>query len=484
MERQRKLFIAKTAVILAAVPILIWAHEYGPDPGYSGVPKELGTCAQAGCHVGTANNPANKGSVTVALPNGTTYTPGVKQHWVVTIADPATTQKAWGFQLTTRLASSTSTQEGSFTSSDANTQVICADPNLFKQLPLLFPNAQTCPGGEPLSYIEHTLTGYQSSLGKTGSFTYQFDWTPPSTNVGNITIYVAGNAANGDLAIGGDHIYTATYTLTPQAAGDSPTITKVVSASGFGGFAAAAPGTWIEITGNNLAGNTRPWAGSDFSGVNAPTSLDGTSVTVGGQTCFLNYISPTQVNALLPFNVSTGTQAVVVTNGSTPSAAFNITINALEPGMLAPSDLPPWGGGSKQYVIAQLCDKPNGACLAATDWTFVMPNGTSIPGYPVRAAKAGDVITIYGIGFGPAKDSSNLAIPSGQIVQVANQLTNPIQVQVNGVNANVTYQGLGPGLVGGYQINFVMPSVPAGDWPVTFTQNGVKSTQNILLSAQ
>ncbi len=479
MERQRKLFIAKTAVILAAVPILIWAHDYGPDPGKSNVPGES-NCTEIQCHVGTALN-GGKGSVSVTFPGAQTYTPGVKQHLVVTIADPV--EHKAGFQLTARVSGNTKSQAGSFASTDAFTLVMCSDTNLFTLLELDPPNSQVCPASKPLSYIEHNLTGASRLVG-TGTESFEFDWTPPATNVGDVILYVCGNGANGDGTQNGDHIYCKTYTVTAAAAGDSPTITKVVSASGFGGFAAAAPGTWIEITGNNLAGNTRPWAGSDFSGVNAPTSLDGTSVTVGGQTCFLNYISPTQVNALLPFNVSTGTQAVVVTNGSTPSAAFNITINALEPGMLAPSDLAPWGGGSKQYVIAQLCDKPKGACLAATDWTFVMPNGTSIPGYPVRAAKAGDVITIYGIGFGPAKDSSNLAIPSGQIVQVANQLNNPIQVQVNGVNANVTYQGLGPGLVGGYQINFVMPSVPAGDWPVTFTQNGVKSTQNILLSAQ
>src|SRR5580698_9847527 len=110
MERKRKLVVAKAAVILATIPILLWAHEYGPDPGYCGVPNENGgaagvTCANSSCHVGTANNPANKGSVTVNFPNGLTYAPGVKQHLTVTIADPAPNQAAWGFQLTARVAS-------------------------------------------------------------------------------------------------------------------------------------------------------------------------------------------------------------------------------------------------------------------------------------------------------------------------------------------------------------------------------------------
>src|SRR4051794_39164472 len=107
MTRNHKLILAKVATALAAVPFLLWAHEYGPDPGYCGVPKENASCISSQCHVGTANDPANKGSVKVTFPNGTSYVPGVKQHLVVTIDDPV--QKAWGFQLTARLTSNSAT---------------------------------------------------------------------------------------------------------------------------------------------------------------------------------------------------------------------------------------------------------------------------------------------------------------------------------------------------------------------------------------
>jgi hypothetical protein len=64
--------------------------------------------------------------------------------------------------------------------------------------------------------MEHSATGYTKTKGVVaGSGTYQFIWMPPSTNVGNVVIYVAGNAAIGDLTLNGDHIYTQTYTLTP-----------------------------------------------------------------------------------------------------------------------------------------------------------------------------------------------------------------------------------------------------------------------------
>src|SRR3984957_1366921 len=114
MTRRGKIVVAKSIVVVAALPVLLWAYSYGPDPGYVGVPGENGgaTCATSGCHLGTANNPANKGGVTVSFPNGATYTPGVAQTLTVTISDSA--QNAAGFQLTARLASAPSTMAGSF----------------------------------------------------------------------------------------------------------------------------------------------------------------------------------------------------------------------------------------------------------------------------------------------------------------------------------------------------------------------------------
>jgi uncharacterized protein (TIGR03437 family) len=475
MERKRKLFIAKTAVILGVVPVLIWAHAAGPDVGKAGVPGES-TCNEAQCHVGTALN-GGGGSVAVAFPDGLTYVPGVKQHLVVTISDPA--QRKWGFQLAARLASNSKTQAGSFVSTDRFTAVVCGQsPTDLNGIYLDFGAAQNCSASKPFTYMEHTTAG--SDRIQPNSQTYAFDWTPPATDVGSIDIYVAGNAANNDAQNTGDHIYTKSYTLTPATAGASPAVTKVVSASGFGGFSAITPATWIEIAGANLAGPTRIWTGDDFKGVTAPTSLDGTKVTIGGQSAFTYYISPTQVNALVPSNVATGSQQLTVTSASGTSAAFPVTVNALQPGLLA---LPqaPWLAGSKQYVVAQTCDAGK-KCVLATDLTFILPTGTSIPGYPVRPAKPGETLTIYGIGFGPAIDSSNGSVPVGQIVGVANQLVNQIQVQVNGVPATLAYAGFAPSQVGLYQFNLVVPTVPDGDWPLTFTQSGTRGAQTLLLS--
>ena len=78
MERRRKLILAKTAVVMGAIPMLVWALSGGPDVGKSGVPGES-NCTEIGCHVGTALN-GGGGSVKVTFPGGLSYSPGVKQH--------------------------------------------------------------------------------------------------------------------------------------------------------------------------------------------------------------------------------------------------------------------------------------------------------------------------------------------------------------------------------------------------------------------
>jgi uncharacterized protein (TIGR03437 family) len=336
-----------------------------------------------------------------------------------------------------------------------------------------FGQDQNCPANKPLAYIEHSARG--SSRNLTGQGTYEFDWTPPATDVGNVTIYVAGNAANGDSTNLGDRIYTRSYPLTPGTGtpgGTPPAISAggVITAGNFGAFPSIAPGTWVEIYGTNLSPATREWAGSDFTGNTAPTSLDNVKVTIGGQSAFVRFITPAQVNVQVPSNVPTGQQQLTISNAGGTSAAYNVTVNALQPGLNAP---PSFKIGDRQYVVAQ-----------HSDLTFVLPPG-SIPGLTTRQAQPGETIVIYGVGFGPANDSSNAAIPAGTIVTALNQLTNPIEMRVNNQPAALGYAGLAPNFVGLYQFNLVVPTIPDNDAaPLTFTLNGAPGSQTLFLAVK
>jgi len=146
MTRRNRIFLAKAVVVLA-VPAIIWAYAEGPPPGLSGVPAEFGTCTY--CH---SPGGGGSGSVKVAFPNGLTYTSGSAQHLVVTVADPV--QQRWGFQLTVRQANDSTAQAGSFNpGSDGFTQAVCSDKAF--QSAALGP----CTSSMPLEYIEHTWNG-------------------------------------------------------------------------------------------------------------------------------------------------------------------------------------------------------------------------------------------------------------------------------------------------------------------------------------
>ncbi len=241
----------------------------------------------------------------------------------------------------------------------------------------------------------------------------------------------------------------------------------IISAGAFGAFDAVTTGTWMEIYGANLARDTRQWGGADFTGVNAPTSLDGTSVTVAGQPAAVYFISSGQVNALVPDGVASGPQPVVLTTGNGTSIPFTISVNPLEPGMLAP---PSFIVNGSQYLAALF---PDGQ-------TYVLPPNT-IPGVPSRQAMPGDTIIVYGVGFG----GTNPAVPNEQITEAANNLTNPIQVSFGSTPATLSYFGLAPSFVGLYQFNIVVPNVPANDLtPFTFTLGGTAASQTLYTAVQ
>ncbi len=240
----------------------------------------------------------------------------------------------------------------------------------------------------------------------------------------------------------------------------------VISAAAFGGSTSIAPGSWIEIYGSNFAGITRSWGGADFNGLNAPTVLDGTTVKIGGQSAFVDFISPGQVNVQVPSNVPLGSQPITITSVVGTSAPLSVTVNSVQPGLLA---TPLFNIGGRQYVVALF-----------PDGNYVLPPG-SIPGVPSRRAKPGETITLYGIGFGPVTPN----IPAGQIVQAGNSLSLPFQLQIGQSPATTPYFGLAPGAVGLYQFNVIVPNVAASDSvALSFTLAGTSGSQVLFIPVQ
>jgi uncharacterized protein (TIGR03437 family) len=287
----------------------------------------------------------------------------------------------------------------------------------------------------------------------------------------NFEFHYSSNATCSSSCALGQVGLTPNATITGPVVGTfdaTPVIQSVISASSYGGFSALAPGTWMEIYGTNLANiASQTWASADFKGNAAPTALGATTVTIGGLPAFIDFVSPGQVNAQVPSNLPNGPQPVVVNMPGGTSAAFTLTVNTTEPGLLAPAVFKLKAG---QYVGAQFSDGV----------TFVLPPG-SVSGVASARAKPGDTIVFYGVGFGTVTPDS----PAGQIVTQSNKLNGTVQVSFAGTPATVSFSGLTGGYLGLYQFNVVVPNVAASDAvPLTYTLGGAAGPQNLIIPIQ
>jgi uncharacterized protein (TIGR03437 family) len=304
------------------------------------------------------------------------------------------------------------------------------------------------------------VTGTITTIAGTTGLGYSGDGGAATSAKLNYPTGVAVDLSNGNVYIA-DSGNNVIRLLTPT----SPAITSgVVTASGFGGFTSIAPGSWIEIYGSNLAFDRRSWGPSDFQGTTAPTSLNGTTVTIGGQPAYVDYISGSQINAFVPSNVGLGQQPAVVKNAAGSSAGFNVTVNSVQPGLLA---VPSFKIGSTQYAVA----------LTTDGKTYILPPG-AIVGLATQRATVGQTIVLYGVGFGLVSPS----VPDGQPAPSQTSLTTALHVSIGGLEAKVTYDGLTPNSYGLYQFNVVIPQVPSGDQvPLTFTLGGTSGTQTLYI---
>jgi uncharacterized protein (TIGR03437 family) len=426
-------YAGKTIAILATAPLLIRALQSGPDPGKTGAPGES-LCIESGCHVGAAN--AGAGSIAIDA-GGAIYIPGIRQRIRVAVRDPA--QRRWGFQLTARLAGGARTRAGVLSPIDVNTQALCSASN-FLELP--------CTANPTLQYIEHSLAGARTTAPGAG-FTWEFDWTPPDTDVGPVVLYAAGNAANGNLLESGDNIYTTSLMLTTGVdAGSRPSISGVVNGASLEPDISA--NGWVSIQGTALATGSRQWRAADFDGVRLPTGLDGASVRINGKDAFVHSISPARLSVLAPDDTSLGPVSVQVSLDGSAIAASTAQMRQFTPAFF-------------------LIDDTN---IAATH-----ADGSPLgPGSPARP---GEVVVLYGAGFGP----TNPPAPNGRIPGGLAALANPVTLRIGGVAVTPLFAGLSA--AGLYQFVVQTPSgASSGDVPVIAVIRGISSQLGASISVQ
>jgi uncharacterized protein (TIGR03437 family) len=215
-----------------------------------------------------------------------------------------------------------------------------------------------------------------------------------------------------------------------------PQINAVVSAAD--SKSPVAPGGLMTMYGANLSPTNLA-----TSQIPVPTALANSCITVNGQPIPLIFVSPTQINAQMPFQ-AVGAETIVVHTPGGVSDNFNLTVQATAPAVFLS------GVAGPETNLPTVIRLANG--LLATDSNPIHP---------------GDTLVIYLTGLG----QTNPAGVTGYPGSVASALTSPT-VTLGSTALSVSYAGLAPGEVGVYQINATVPGgVDTGlSLPLTITQ--------------
>jgi uncharacterized protein (TIGR03437 family) len=156
--------------------------------------------------------------------------------------------------------------------------------------------------------------------------------------------------------------------------------------------------SYVTIQGGALAATSRAWRSSDFVNDSLPTLLDGVSVTINQEAAYVNFISPTQLNILIPPDIPAGPVQIQVTNNGVTSAAVAATLRNAAPAFFLFG--PPNGSGN-QYIAATHAD---GTLGGPADY---------VQGVASRPFTEYETIILYGNGFG----ATNPPAPKGRLAR-------------------------------------------------------------------
>jgi uncharacterized protein (TIGR03437 family) len=184
-----------------------------------------------------------------------------------------------------------------------------------------------------------------------------------------------------------------------------------------------------------------------------PTVAGGVSVIINGFFAPLLYVSPTQINFQVPWELGLG-------DGTSP-----FTVVLYGPTAKGTRANTPVNGTFTNSVSAPIKTYAPGL------WGARRADGSTVAAG--AEAGAGDVIVVYATGLGPVSIPQATGVLTPAILSTTTQMP---RVTIGGVDAQVQFSGLTPGTAGVYQINLVVPSgVPAGTAPLVVTIGGASS---------
>ena len=184
-----------------------------------------------------------------------------------------------------------------------------------------------------------------------------------------------------------------------------------------------APGSIISIFGVNLATDTVVAPDGML-----PQTLGGLTVRVGDRLLPLFFVSPQQINAQLPDDLAAGNQVLTISPAGAPEVRAPFTVVRNAPGL---------------FPVAA-----NGQAMAMAVHEDGSPVTADAP------ARSGELLTVYGTGFGPAERARPEGFPIPQSASYS--MVDGVTVQVG----DVTIHG-GEGVRGGGPLQHRCGAVPA-----------------------
>ena len=229
----------------------------------------------------------------------------------------------------------------------------------------------------------------------------------------------------------------------------------VINAASF--LPGLSAGSWAAVRGTNLSLTTRTWGPADIVNNKLPTQSDGVAVTFNGKPGYVYYISPTQINVVVP-GIAAGAVNVQVTGNNGSSQVVSLQAGTVSPGLFLVLQ-------DQKYVEAFHADGS------------IVGNPNLVPGAKCAPAIPGETITLTGTGFGPTKPPE----PEGMVVTTPSPLASAVTLTIGGVKAVVASAIMHD--IATITFTVVVPAaLKAGDAPVVATVAGVQSEAGVMLT--
>jgi uncharacterized protein (TIGR03437 family) len=195
-----------------------------------------------------------------------------------------------------------------------------------------------------------------------------------------------------------------------------------------------APGSIASVFGTDFSQSV-----VEASTTPLPRTLASVSLMLNGQPVPLFFVSPSQINFQVPYEVEPGQGQLVITVSNENRLVLTFAVRAAAPGIF----LQP----GTSHAVAQ-----------NQDYSLNSPQSPAAPG---------SVVIVYMTGQGALKVPVSTGSPAEASTLSAAAL--PASATIGGVPAEIQFLGMTPGLIGVLQANIKVPAVDRGERAVVLT---------------